>query len=77
MKLDEWPARKPSRLSVVDRLPADVVAQLIAARRSGTHSVSAMAEWLVHEGFTDPPVTVGALRNYFAGRGISIAANDG
>jgi hypothetical protein len=36
-----------------------------------------MAEWLAHEGFTDPPVTVAALRSYFAGRGINIGEADG
>jgi hypothetical protein len=77
VKLDAWPGRKPSRLSVVDRLPADVLEQLIAARRAGTHSVTAMAEWLAHEGHTDPPVTANALRNYFANRGINIGEADG
>ena len=68
MKLDEWPARKQvGFVSSVDLLPDEVVAQLVAARLSGTHSVAAMVAWLQSEGFDK--VTANALSNWFQTRG--------
>lgn len=67
MKLTEWTARKPGRVSVVDQLPPAMIDQLVAARAAGTHSVGSMVDWLAHEGH--PEVTVSALNNWFATRG--------
>lgn len=69
MKLDDWPtSRRAARQSVVDALPDDVRDQLVAARTAGTHSVSAMIDWLTAEGFDQ--VTPGALSCWFLNRNI-------
>jgi hypothetical protein len=71
MKLTEWPGRKRiGRPSVVDLLPTDVRDQLVAARQTGSHSVSAMIEWLNAEGYGELNVTPNALYNWFTTRGI-------
>lgn len=71
MKLSEWPTRNGcGRISVVDQLPDDVRDQLVDARRNGTHSVSAMVEWLKAEGYEHLNVTRDALYNWFQTRGI-------
>jgi hypothetical protein len=74
MRLDDFPARQPGRPSVVDLLPEEVRAQLLTARRGGSHSVSVMAEWCKTIGH--PEVTASALRNYFAARGIGSGAGN-
>lgn len=68
MNLDDWPRRATGRSSAVDRLPDEVRDQLVEARRTGSHSVSAMIAWLKHEGYED--VTRNALFNWFSTRGI-------
>jgi hypothetical protein len=72
MNLNEWPARaNTGRPSCIDMLPDDVREQLIAARTSGSHSVSAMVAWLKHLGHET--VTANALYNWFTTRGITRA----
>lgn len=58
---------------MVDGLPADVIDQLVEARRSGSHSVADMVDWLHNDpDHTDAAfrkVTVSALQQWFAARG--------
>jgi len=69
MMLNEWPGRRRGRPSVVDTLPDDVIAQVVDARVSGSHSVSSMIEWLKSEGYEN--VSPSALINWFQTRGHS------
>lgn len=67
MRLSEFPAGRRGRTSEVDKLPDDVMKQLLEARSSGSHSVAAMAAWLQSEGFER--VTASMLSNWFQARG--------
>lgn len=76
MKLSDFPRhRRTARVSAVDLLPDEVVAQLIEARRSATHSVGAMVEWLKSEGYDN--VTVAMLSCWFQARGHRHGADRG
>jgi len=67
VKLSDYRRATPGK-SVVDGLPDDVRDQLCAAKRSGSHTVPEMVEWLQLEGFD--AVTAGALRQWFERRGV-------
>lgn len=68
MKLSEFPTtRRTGRVSGVDLLPDDVIAQLVEARQEGTHSVAAMVEWLHAEGHEH--VSAAMLSCWFQARG--------
>jgi phosphoserine phosphatase len=76
MNLSDWPSKRAvGRVSVVDQLPPEVVEQLIAARRAGSHSVGAMIAWLKSEGHDT--VSVSALTNWFQARGYRHGAGSG
>ena len=73
MQLNDWPtSRRTARLSAVDTLPDDVVAQLVEARLAGSHSVSVMVEWLKAEGHDQ--VTPSMLSCWFLNRNIKAGA---
>ena len=73
MKLSDFPTqRRVGRVSHVDLLPDDVVAQLVEARLAGSHSVSVMVEWLQSEGYDQ--VSPGALSGWFLSRNIKAGA---
>jgi hypothetical protein len=63
--------------SFIDRMPPELVAQLVEARLSGSHSAADMVEWL----HTDPEhgdeyrrVTVNMLEKWFSARGYRAGA---
>ena len=50
MELAKFPKRAPIDKSKVGRLPAEVLEQLVTAKRNRTHTVPEMIDWL----HTDP-----------------------
>lgn len=67
MKLSDYQRPAVARSSV-DVLPEDVRDQLCEAKRTGSHTVPEMIEWLRLEGYG--AVTPGALRQWFDRRGV-------
>jgi hypothetical protein len=79
MRLSDRPtSRRRGRVSSVDRLPTDILDQLLEARRSGSHSVNDMVDWLHSDpDHTDPvfqQVTASALSQWFAARGHRVGS---
>lgn len=71
MQLSDYRNGKQRR-SCVDLLPADVREQLCEAKRSRSHSVREMIEWLQLEGYED--VTASALNQWFDREGVRAVA---
>ena len=67
MKLSEY-RREPVGRSSVDALPQDVQDELCEAKRTRSHNVPEMIEWLRLEGYES--VTAGALRQWFERKGV-------
>jgi len=68
--------RIPKQFSAVDKLPPEILEQLVEARKSRSHSVPEMVDWLHDEDFQGAYLHISCpmLYNWFGRRGVRAEA---